>query len=212
WGTSVTQQLDFADARAKLADAPRFWYVGPRRSLTGLNADEWIACKPGTAQSIVAALEGTMSTAAAAQAAGVPAEQIDQLKKELAAAKPSLILAGGRGGHATELAQHVNALNKQLGNVGVTVLPAKPISSFDGMASDAELRDAFERMNAGQVPLVFVRGANPLFTMPAAEKAAAAFAKVPYKISFSSYPDETSSMCDLVLPDHHPIESWGDAQ
>jgi molybdopterin-containing oxidoreductase family iron-sulfur binding subunit len=67
-------------------------------------------------------------------------------------------------------------------------------------------------MNAGQVPLVFVRGANPLFTMPAAEKAAAAFAKAAYKISFSSYRDETSEACDLVLPDHHAIESWGDAQ
>ena len=76
WGTPVSQQLDFADARAKLADAPRVWYVGPRRSLTGLNADEWIACKPGTAGSIVAALEGTMSAANAAQAAGVPVAQI----------------------------------------------------------------------------------------------------------------------------------------
>ncbi|HYD53141.1 MAG TPA: molybdopterin-dependent oxidoreductase, partial [Gemmatimonadaceae bacterium] len=40
WGPSVPQQLDFADARAKLQDAPRFVYVGPRRSLTGLNADQ----------------------------------------------------------------------------------------------------------------------------------------------------------------------------
>ncbi|HEY9722739.1 MAG TPA: molybdopterin-dependent oxidoreductase, partial [Oscillatoriaceae cyanobacterium] len=47
WGASVPQQLDFADARAKLEGAPRFVYIGPRRSLTGLNADEWIACKPG---------------------------------------------------------------------------------------------------------------------------------------------------------------------
>ena len=31
WGASVPQQLDFADARAKLAGAPRFIYIGPRR-------------------------------------------------------------------------------------------------------------------------------------------------------------------------------------
>ena len=47
WGASVPQQLDFADARAKLENAPRFVYVGPRRSLTGLNADQWIPCAPG---------------------------------------------------------------------------------------------------------------------------------------------------------------------
>ena len=48
WGMSVPQQLDFADARAKIEGAPRFVYVGPRRSLTGLNADQWIACRPGS--------------------------------------------------------------------------------------------------------------------------------------------------------------------
>jgi len=39
WGMSVPQQLDFADARAKIEGAPRFVYIGARRSLTGLNAD-----------------------------------------------------------------------------------------------------------------------------------------------------------------------------
>jgi len=212
WGMPVTQQLDFADARGAIEGAPRFWYVGPRRSLTGLNADEWIACKPGTAGDIAAALAGTMSVAAAAQASGADAGKIERLKKELAAAKPSLILAGGHGAHTTDLALAVNALNRQLGNVGVTVLPAKPVTSFDGLSTDAELYDAIERMRAGQVPVAFVRGANPVFTMPAAAKAAEAFAKVPFKVSFSSYPDETTALCDLVLPDNHPIESWGDAQ
>jgi len=42
WGMSVPQQLDFADARADHDKAPRLIYVGPRRSLTGLNADQWI--------------------------------------------------------------------------------------------------------------------------------------------------------------------------
>src|ERR1017187_4952487 len=37
WGLSVTQQLDFADARAKLEGAPRVVYIGAQRSLTGLN-------------------------------------------------------------------------------------------------------------------------------------------------------------------------------
>src|SRR5688500_11741051 len=35
WGATVPHQLDFAEARAKLEGAPRFVYVGPRRSLTG---------------------------------------------------------------------------------------------------------------------------------------------------------------------------------
>ena len=212
WGTPVSQQLDFADARATIESAPRFWYIGPRRSLTGLNADEWIACKPGTAGAIASALAGTMSATAAAKASGADAAKITRLQRELAAAKPSLIIAGGRGGHATDLALAVNALNRELGNVGGTVLPGRPITSFDGLSTDADVHEALERMRAGQVPIVFVRGANPVFTSPKSAKAAEAFAKVAFKVSFSSYPDETTELCDLVLPDHHPLESWGDAQ
>src|SRR5439155_5823906 len=87
-----------------------------------------------------------------------------------------------------------------------------PIASFDGIASHAELLDVVERMRAGQVPIAFVRGVNPAFGLPKSLNFAEAFAKVPFKVSFSSYPDETTELCDVILPDVHSLESWGDAQ
>jgi hypothetical protein len=57
WGLGSAATL-LRRSRAKLGDAPRFVYIGPRRSLTGLNADEWIACKPGSELAIVNALAG----------------------------------------------------------------------------------------------------------------------------------------------------------
>src|SRR5919201_1009795 len=141
WGASVPQQLDFADARAKLEGAPRFIYVGPRRSLTGLNADEWIACKPGGELAIVNALRGSGSMDEAAQASGVPAATLQRLANEVRSAKPSLVLAGGNTATTGELALAVNELNKTLGNVGVTVRTAQPVTSFDGISNDAELFD-----------------------------------------------------------------------
>src|SRR5207237_10804372 len=89
WGASVPQQLDFADARAKLENAPRFVYVGPRRSLTGLNADEWIACKPGGELAIANALSGKGSIAQAAAESGADAGALQRLAAALASAKPS---------------------------------------------------------------------------------------------------------------------------
>ncbi|HKP14792.1 MAG TPA: molybdopterin-dependent oxidoreductase, partial [Gemmatimonadaceae bacterium] len=86
WGMSVPQQLDFADARAKIEGAPRFVYVGPRRSLTGLNADQWIACRTGTELAIANALAGTGSLAEAANASGVAEATLTRLQQELAAA------------------------------------------------------------------------------------------------------------------------------
>ncbi|MGA1308960.1 MAG: molybdopterin-dependent oxidoreductase [Gemmatimonadaceae bacterium] len=70
WGLPVPQQLAFAEARGKVEGAPRFIYVGARRSLTGLNADQWIPAKPGSELAIVNAIAGKGSAAAAAEGGG----------------------------------------------------------------------------------------------------------------------------------------------
>ena len=217
WGASVPQQLDFAEARSKFATAPRFVYIGPRRSLTGLNADQWIACKPGTELAIAQALLGAVGRGAgttlaqAADASGVSADVLGALAKELAAAKPSLVLSGVRTANALDVAMTVAAINQAAGNVGKTILPAEAITAFEGVSRYAELSDAVERMRAGSVPIAFVRGANPAYFLPASVKFADAFAKVPFKVAFAMQPDETVEQCDLILPDLHALESWGDA-
>ncbi|HEU4565664.1 MAG TPA: molybdopterin-dependent oxidoreductase, partial [Gemmatimonadaceae bacterium] len=166
WGATVPQQLDFAEARAKIEGAPRFIYIGPRRSLTGLNADEWIPCRPGSELAIVNALRGQGALGQVAQGSDVPVATLERLARELAAARPSLVLAGATTGNATELALAVGALNQQAGNVGVTIKPAEAIAAFDGVSSSAEMADAVARMDAGQVPIVFFRGVNPVFALP----------------------------------------------
>ena len=62
------------------------------------------------------------------------------------------------------------------------------------------------------MPIAFVRGTNPAYDLPETAKFAEAFAKVPFKVSFSMFPDETTELCDLILPDLHSLESWGDAE
>ena len=212
WGLSVPQQLDFADARAKLEGAPRFIYIGPRRSLTGLNADQWIACRPGTELSIANALAGKGSIEEAATASGVAAATLTRLKQELSASTPALVLAGTRGPDALEVAQAVAAINQASGANGTTIRPAESSPAFDTVARTADVLDVVERMRGGLVPIAFIRGVNPAYALPASARFAEAFAKVPFKVTFSMYPDETTELCDLVLPDLHSLESWGDAQ
>jgi anaerobic selenocysteine-containing dehydrogenase/Fe-S-cluster-containing dehydrogenase component len=217
WGLSVSQQLDFADARAKLEGAPRVIYVGPRRSLTGLNADTWIPARAGTektlADAILSAVKGNGGALkSAADTCGVSVASLEALVKDLQSAKPSLLLAGGDGEGATDAAIAVNEINKALGNVGATVKPGEGSLAFEGIAPQSSVREAAERMAAGKVGIAFVRGVNPAHTMPGAVKFADAFAKVPFKVSFSSFPDATTSLADLVLPDNHSLESWGDAE
>ena len=212
WGASVPQQLSFADARAQLANAPRLVYIGARRSLTGLNADEWIPARPGSELAILNGLRGTGPMAAAAEQSGVGVEALERLRRELRAATPSLLVANGMGPGGVELTTAVAEYNQSLGNVGTTIRPDRAIAGFENLASTGEVLDALERMRADQVPILMVRGANPVYSLPRALRVAEAIANVDFKVSFSSYPDETTMLCDLVLPGHHWLESWGDAQ
>jgi molybdopterin-containing oxidoreductase family iron-sulfur binding subunit len=212
WGAPVPQQLDFADARAKLTDAPRFVYIGARRSLTGLNADRWIACRAGSELAILNFLRGQGSAQGAATASGVPVQALEELARELRSARPSMVVAGTRGPDALDVALTAAALNQSLGNVGTTIRPGEGFTAHDGVARIDTLLAVTEQMRGGAVPVAFVRGANPAYHMPQQARFSEAFARVPFKVSFSLYPDETSELCDLILPDLHPLEQWGDAE
>ncbi len=204
WGATVPHQLDFAEARAKITEAPRFIYVGPRRSLTGLNADQWVACTPGGELAIANFLAGRGGATAASQASGVQVATLQRLQQEYAAARPALVMASGRGENGLELALAAAGLNQSRGGDAIT--------AFDGIARQNEVLAAVERMRAGQVGVAFIRGTNPAYTLPKSINFADAFSKVAFKVSFSAYPDETTEQCDLILPDLHSLEGWGDSE
>ncbi|MEO7999295.1 MAG: molybdopterin-dependent oxidoreductase, partial [Gemmatimonadaceae bacterium] len=213
WGSGVPDEMDWADARAKLTGAPTLVYIGARRSLTGLNADQWIACKPGGEMAICAAITGKQAAAAAAEASGVPVATIEALTAAVKNAGTGVMaLCGITTSDAVECGAMVAEINKANGSVGVTIKPASPQAGYKGIASYADLIAVADKMKAGTVPLAFVRNANPAHTMPKSAAFRDAFAKVAFKVSFSTVPDETTSLCDLVLPDNHWLESWGDAE
>ncbi|MGQ0764702.1 MAG: 4Fe-4S dicluster domain-containing protein [Gemmatimonadota bacterium] len=216
WGASVPQQMSFSDARARLDGAPRFIYIGARRSLTGLNADEWIACRPGSEGAIARALlsavggGGTGTIEEAAAAADVSADTLRSVADALGSARPNLVISGVGTPDAANVAAAVAAINRATGAIGVTVLPGRALSGYGSAVGAGALQAVVQ--NASNIPLLFVRGVNPAYDTPRALGFAEAMGRIGYKISFSSYPDETTSLCDLVLPDDHPLESWGDAQ
>lgn len=213
-----------------------FVAVEPRRSLTGANADEWVAPKAGTEGLIALAMAHVIvkenlgpanarrsdalrraldayAPQAVEAVADVPAATIERLARDFAGARPSLAVGGGaaaQGPNATATLVAVHVLNAVAGNVGETVLIGGG-ERLAGLASGRQMADLVQAMKAGEVPALFVHGANPAYDTPAALGFAAAMAKVPFKVSFSPYMDETTAKCDLVLPDRHFLESWGDA-
>ena len=238
WLSPVEFAAGFAESHGfREGRMARFVAVSPRRGLTGFNADEWVAPKPGTEGVLAlgiadAIVRGGRSKAAGgdadmlrgflarfdaksvSDATGVAEAVIERLAQEFGEAQPSLAVAGGvadqhRG--ATQTAVAVNLLNYVAGNVGRTVrFPAS--SAWDRVASFRDMTQLAEAMNAGAVDVVFVHATNPAFTLPAAARFADAFAKVKLKVSFASPLDETTELCDLVLPDRTPLEQWGEVQ
>ena len=67
-------------------------------------------------------------------------------------------------------------------------------------------------MDGGQVGAILISGANPAYNYYDADKFKAALKKVKLSISFGERMDETTELCNYILPTHHYLESWGDAE
>jgi Fe-S-cluster-containing dehydrogenase component len=105
----------------------------------------------------------------------------------------------------------VNALNYICGNVGQTVHFGQG-TDYDGVATYRDTLNLIEAMKSEEILAALFHHANPLFTLPAKAGFEEALGKVPFKVSFASYLDETTAACDLVLPDRTPLERWEDYQ
>ena len=71
-----------------------------------------------------------------------------------------------------------------------------------------------EQLSAGQpypIDVLFLYESNPLYSLPASLRFHEALEKIPLVVSFSNFMDESTSMSDLILPDHTFLESWGDS-
>ena len=237
WLSPVGYQNGFTRAHAfeggREGSMAKFVSVAPRLSLTGMSADEWIAAKPGSefmlalamAQVILAErLAPTPADArglerllpAPQQAAtflGMDVGDIRRLSREFAASKGGLAVAGGvatqYGSGAHLLVASVNLLNYVAGQVGKTV-KFGPNHALEAAGSFKQLTDLVGDMSAGRIALLLVHGANPAHSLPAAFSHA--LGRVGYRVSFSSYLDETAAASDLVLPDLHPLEQWNDSR
>jgi molybdopterin-containing oxidoreductase family iron-sulfur binding subunit len=211
----------------------KFTFVGPRLSISGLNADEWVPARAGTETLValavahevarragggraarVRAVLAPYTPEAVAETADVPAQRIRALAGEIAAARAPVALPPGtaaQGVTATDAHLAVALLNYVSGASGRTV-------RFDGSmvrgraASYAEMAGLVRRMTGGEVTTLVIAGANPAYGMPKASGFAEALERVPNVISISPHLDETAAAAGWILPSHHELEAWGDAE
>lgn len=153
------------------------------------------------------------------EATSVPVEKLEQLASVLAEADRPVVIPGGylagqTNGFNAHLAIHaLNLILRRLGQRGGVFLsspsPADTLPAAPPPDSFEAVQNLIERMKAGEVEVLFIYGANPVFELPGTSGFVEALDQVPFIVSFSSFVDETVVQSDLVLPDHTYLEGWG---
>jgi len=206
-------------ARTRTADATRAFHVQFESgvSVTGSNADLRLAVAPSDLGLIAAELlaavarrtPGAPLAPAVPSVAGAPhAEHIERIADRLVKHRGASLVVSGSDDPGAQVV--VAALNMLLGNVGTTVDIALP--SLQRQADDGALPALIDDMQRGGVRVLLLWGANPVYDHPDGRAFRAALAKVALSVSFADRRDETAAHVHAVCPDHHYLESWGDAE
>jgi MoCo/4Fe-4S cofactor protein with predicted Tat translocation signal len=126
--------------------------------------------------------------------------------KELLAAKGKAVVVSGSNDVATQVL--VNAINSLLGSYGSIIDLDNYSNQYAG--NDHDFIELVDQMNRGEVDAVFFLNANPVYDYHNGAAIKNALKKVRLKVSFSDHNDETASLCNVIAPNHHYLESWGD--
>lgn len=221
WNSAVAHSAAYGRMRQRAAAGrAKFVYVDARLTQTGANADEFVACRPGTegllARAIAAEVGRIRNSAAATEpdpaamidATGVAPDKVTRLAREFADHAPAVAMIGGSAlAHTNGLASAiaVNDLNRAAGSVN------RPGGvSFVARAAATPSRHINDLLQGEPPKVLFLDDVNPVFAAPASWKVADLLTRIPFIVSFGQFVDESSALADLILPDHSFLESWVD--
>lgn len=208
--------------------------IEPKVTGTGANADDRLTARPGSEthialgllkqvaahshhlsgdeQARVAALTADASLEKASSVSGIKLDALEAVADALTSASAALVLpaeslALGKAAVAHHVA--VLLLNKAVGAIGprVNYAASKPITRVPDHGNVASF---VKELGGGGVDLLIVCGTNPAYSLPPGLKFADALAKATFSIYLGDSRNETSALCDLVLPVNHALEAWGE--
>lgn len=230
WLNPTTHAKQFAAARKDIRNMNKLISFDSTMSLTAANADIRFRIKPSqqilVVMSLIAELKklglsvpSLLDSALTSHAVMFADLKVDRklfqkIAQDLYQARgKSLIVAGGMATQTADsmaLQVAVNFLNSALGNDGQTVRAQAGNSGIQG--ESAALRRLIEKMEKGEISTLIVHRVNPVFGWIEGQRFAEATKKVAMVITTSDRMDEVAQISHLILPDHHPLENWGDSE
>lgn len=212
-----------------------FFQISPCQTLTGANADHWLACKPGS-ESVIAlglvrqaldigkgkflpkSFQEFLNKATAPysqdmvlEQSGIPLVLYEKLIIQLMGARIPLVLGTGTGasdpnGLQTNLA--VNLLNLLL-DPKLRLIDFTNRHRVEQAAKRSDILQFINFLHNDSVDLLMLNNVNPVFTLPPDSRVKQALETNDiFVVSFSNFMDETAEMADLVLPVQMPLETW----
>ncbi len=106
-----------------------------------------------------------------------------------------------------------HAINAELGNVGNTVFYSDPVDA-NPINQTESIKDLVADMTGGKADLLIILGGNPAYDAPADLNFADALrsGKVPLRVHYGLYQNETAELCQWHVNATHELEAWGDAR
>ena len=213
WISPVEFSAQYAETRRVKGEKPtlsQHIQFESMMSLTGSNADDRFMHKPSETGAIALALLAKLGGSVSA-----PSVKDERLNKGIALAAEKLMANKGAGlvvcgSNDTNIQVVVNAINEIIGSNGNTI--DWSISANYRKGVDADMAKLLSEMNAGAIGGLIVYGCNPAYDHAEGKKFGEALAKLPFSLSYNTTLDETTECCKFVIPSHHWLESWGDAE
>ena len=212
-----------------------FYHLSPIQSLSGTNADYWMACNPGSEASIAlglvrqaldirkgktlpwsfrkALLEATApyTQDRVLESSGLSLAQYEKIIIELMGARKPLLLGTGTGagdlnGLQTNIA--VNLLNLLL-DPDLKLLDFNKRHRVEIAAKRSAVLQFFDRLKTDAVEVLLLNNVNPAFSLAPKSGVKEALEQDDlFVVSFSNFMDETSALADLIFPVAMPLETW----
>jgi MoCo/4Fe-4S cofactor protein with predicted Tat translocation signal len=197
---------DFAARRNPDSNMNRLYVIESTPSSTGAKADHRLPMMAAEVESCARVL---------AKYQGLPEGNekfFKPLMADLEAHKgSSVVVAGDHQGPNVHAVVH--AINATLGNAGKTVLYSDPVDA-NPVNQTESIKDLVADMSSGKVDLLIILGGNPAYDAAADLNFANALknGKVPLRVHYGLYQNETAELCQWHVNATHDLEAWGDGR
>ena len=209
WLAPVEFARDYATTREVSRNRPemsKHVQVESALSMTGSNADERIAVTPEESLLMLAAIYNKLAGSHGHPTVSAPpcVSEVEPLVADLLHHKGKSIVVSGS--NDPQVQQMVAGINHMLENYGATLDMDRTLQVKQG--DDRKFSDFVRSLENGEVDNLLMANVNPVYSLGGFD----ALNKAGFTLYVGPALNETAEACQVLCPDHHYLEAWGDAE